>query len=47
MPAVLDEMNPNYSEEEIIRDNLHPIYWREYPGEWLRFHACSNTQSVG
>ena len=39
MPAVLDEMNPNYSEEEIIRDNLHPIYWRDYPGEWLRFHA--------
>ena len=39
MPAVLDEMNPEYSEEEIIRDNLHPIYWRDYPGEWLRFHA--------
>ena len=39
MPAVLDEMNPDYSEEEIIRDNLHPIYWRDYPGEWLRFHA--------
>lgn len=39
MPAVLDEMNPEYSEEEIIKDNLHPIYWREYPGEWLRFHA--------
>ena len=19
--------------------DLHPIYWREYPGEWLRFHA--------
>ena len=19
--------------------DLHPIHWREYPGEWLRFHA--------
>ena len=32
MPAILDE-------EEIINDNLHPIYWRHYPGEWLKFHA--------
>ena len=36
-PAVLDEIIER--EKRGSHDDLHPIYWREYPGEWLRFHA--------
>ena len=45
MPAVLDyEKDNRVSRHKVIdreehSDDLHPIYWREYPGEWLRFHA--------
>ena len=49
MPAVLYDGNNNFKrvddKRELIefmqsnQDGLHPIYWREYPGEWLRFHA--------
>ena len=49
MPAVLYDGNNNFKrvddKRELIEfmqsneDGLHPIYWREYPGEWLRFHA--------
>ena len=36
MPAVSDIIE---REKRGSHDDLHPIYWREYPGEWLRFHA--------
>ena len=35
MPAVLYDGNNNF--ERV--DDLHPIYWRHYPGDWLQFHA--------
>ena len=42
MPAVLDESYENgYKQLGYVEgsSDLHPIYWRDYPGEWLRFHA--------
>ena len=49
MPAVFYDGSNNFKrvddKRELIEfmqsneDGLHPIYWREYPGEWLRFHA--------
>ena len=41
MPAVLDiDFATDMIELTQLNDeDLHPIYWRNYPGEWLRFHA--------